>query len=402
MCRALLCCLLVLLTACAGPPPPTSVAPSATATRVATATVQQAAPPMVAATATNTSVAGGARPCPAGQPVKGVGAEDGSLRAVVPGEAEYERLPWLRCFATIEAAAAAGFPRRGVDPGGTATPGTPPASGSAGEELALVVRVIDALTIEVRLGDGQIVTVRYLGVDVPEGCDGSAGGAHNAALVGGRTVRLERDVSERDRFERLLRYVWVAGDGGVARLANEEVVRGGHAVVAVAPPDVKYEQRLLAAEREASGAGLGLWGACAGQLVPPVTPTATPLPPAPTPTPLPPTPAPPTLVPPTPVPPTPEPPPPPPPTATATPEPAPPTATQRAATATRVPPTATRPPVVAPTATPGQACHPSYPTLCLPGAPDLDCADIPQKAFPVRPPDPHGLDGDKDGIGCEN
>jgi micrococcal nuclease len=82
--------------------------------------------------------------------------------------------------------------------------------------------------------------------------------------------------------------------------------------------------------------------------------------------------------------------------------PAPPTATQRAATATRVPPTATRPPVVAPTATRAAACHPSYPTLCLPGSPDLDCADIPQKAFPVRPPDPHGLDGDKDGIGCEN
>ncbi|MFN8514263.1 MAG: excalibur calcium-binding domain-containing protein [Chloroflexia bacterium] len=42
-----------------------------------------------------------------------------------------------------------------------------------------------------------------------------------------------------------------------------------------------------------------------------------------------------------------------------------------------------------------------YPTLCLPGSPDLDCADIPQRNFPVKPPDPHRLDGDGDGVGCE-
>jgi micrococcal nuclease len=50
----------------------------------------------------------------------------------------------------------------------------------------------------------------------------------------------------------------------------------------------------------------------------------------------------------------------------------------------------------------GQNCHPSYPTLCLPGSPDLDCGDIPQKRFPVKPPDPHRLDGDNDGVGCES
>jgi len=50
---------------------------------------------------------------------------------------------------------------------------------------------------------------------------------------------------------------------------------------------------------------------------------------------------------------------------------------------------------------PKASCHPSYPTLCLPGSPDLDCIDIPQKNFPVKPPDPHRLDADKDGIGCE-
>jgi micrococcal nuclease len=49
----------------------------------------------------------------------------------------------------------------------------------------------------------------------------------------------------------------------------------------------------------------------------------------------------------------------------------------------------------------GQNCHPSYPTLCLPGAPNLDCKDIPQRNFPVLPPNPHRLDGVGVGIGCE-
>jgi hypothetical protein len=48
-------------------------------------------------------------------------------------------------------------------------------------------------------------------------------------------------------------------------------------------------------------------------------------------------------------------------------------------------------------------CDPSYPTLCiLPHSPDLDCGDIPDKNFEVLPPDPHGFDGDNDGIGCES
>jgi len=51
----------------------------------------------------------------------------------------------------------------------------------------------------------------------------------------------------------------------------------------------------------------------------------------------------------------------------------------------------------------GQAkCHPSYPDVCIPPPPpDLDCRDIPFRRFRVLPPDPHGFDGDKDGIGCE-
>jgi hypothetical protein len=52
---------------------------------------------------------------------------------------------------------------------------------------------------------------------------------------------------------------------------------------------------------------------------------------------------------------------------------------------------------------PDRNCDPSYPTLCIPpNAPDLDCDDVPKDNFPVRGRDPHGFDGEGDGIGCES
>ncbi|MEX0640879.1 MAG: thermonuclease family protein [Nitrosopumilaceae archaeon] len=56
-----------------------------------------------------------------------------------------------------------------------------------------------------------------------------------------------------------------------------------------------------------------------------------------------------------------------------------------------------------PSQTKENSCDPSYPDFCIPPPPpDLDCKDIPQKRFTVLQPDPHGFDGDKDGIGCES
>jgi hypothetical protein len=47
-------------------------------------------------------------------------------------------------------------------------------------------------------------------------------------------------------------------------------------------------------------------------------------------------------------------------------------------------------------------CDPAYPTVCIPSPPpDLDCGDIPYTNFSVLPPDPHGFDGDHNGVGCE-
>lgn len=61
------------------------------------------------------------------------------------------------------------------------------------------------------------------------------------------------------------------------------------------------------------------------------------------------------------------------------------------------------PPPSSPPPPPGGNCdRQSYPTVCIPAyPPDLDCPDVPYTNFTVRPPDPHGFDGDGDGVGCE-
>ncbi len=64
-------------------------------------------------------------------------------------------------------------------------------------------------------------------------------------------------------------------------------------------------------------------------------------------------------------------------------------------------PIVTQAPVV--TQPPVQNCDPSYPSVCIPRyPPDLDCGEITFRRFTVLPPDPHGFDGDNDGIGCES
>ena len=60
-------------------------------------------------------------------------------------------------------------------------------------------------------------------------------------------------------------------------------------------------------------------------------------------------------------------------------------------------------PPAADPAPPSGGCDPSYPTLCIPpGSADIDCPEIGATDFPVYQPDPHGFDGDGDGVGCES
>ncbi len=124
--------------------------------------------------------------------------------------------------------------------------------------------MVDGDTIRVHL-DGAVQRVRLILIDAPEvgdnlECYGDEATRFVAALLPvGAPVRLERDVSETDRFDRLLRYVYLA-DG---RMLNELIVAEGFANVATFPPDLKHLDRMREAERAAREAGRGLWSACA-------------------------------------------------------------------------------------------------------------------------------------------
>lgn len=147
--------------------------------------------------------------------------------------------------------------------------GTP--SPPAGAERALVVDVTDGDTIRVDRG-GVVERLRYIGIDAPEtvhpdepvGAWGPQASAANEALVAGRVVLLERDVSERDRYDRLLRYVWVEGSDGW-RMVNAELVAQGLAEVRAYPPDTKHDAWLRTIEAEARAAGLGIHGSDPGE-----------------------------------------------------------------------------------------------------------------------------------------
>jgi len=127
---------------------------------------------------------------------------------------------------------------------------------------ANVVKVVDGDTIKVDIA-GQVYSVRYIGIDCPEtnhpakGLEpfGPEATARNAELVAGKTVRLEKDISETDRYDRLLRYVWV---GDV--MVNETLVREGYAHSVTYPPDVKHQELFQQAEKDARENHRGLWG----------------------------------------------------------------------------------------------------------------------------------------------
>ena len=119
-----------------------------------------------------------------------------------------------------------------------------------------VARVVDGDTVVLR--DGR--RLRYIGIDTPEIGDnvelyGPQATEYNDKLVEGRRVVLERDTSNKDRFGRLLRYVYVDGI-----LVNAELVREGYAVARVYSPDTIYAQCFAALQQEAMEAQRGMWG----------------------------------------------------------------------------------------------------------------------------------------------
>lgn len=130
-------------------------------------------------------------------------------------------------------------------------------------EVADLVRIIDGDTIEVDI-NGVAYTVRYIGIDTPEtkhptrGVEpyGPEASERNRQLLGSKTVYLEKDVSETDRYGRLLRYVYVDDV-----MVNAILVQDGYAQVSTYPPDVKHVDLFLKLQREAREKNRGIWSA---------------------------------------------------------------------------------------------------------------------------------------------
>ncbi len=147
---------------------------------------------------------------------------------------------------------------------GTGNPPSSPASATVA-----VAKVVDGDTIEVEL-KGRTEKVRLLGIDTPETkdprkpvqCFGAEASAHSAELLPpGTEVRLEPDVERRDRYDRLLAYVYRASDGV---FVNLDLARGGYADLLTYPPNVAHTAELSAAVAEARREQRGLWQACGG------------------------------------------------------------------------------------------------------------------------------------------
>jgi endonuclease YncB( thermonuclease family) len=136
-------------------------------------------------------------------------------------------------------------------PAKSCVPGHPP-------QVGKVVDVIDGDTIAVLL-DGLVVKVKYIGVDAPESVSrleylGKEARNRNREMVFGRDVLLYKDESNRDRFDRLLRYVFVDD-----RFINYELVSQGFAKALDEPPDSACALLLAEAETGVKEKALGLW-----------------------------------------------------------------------------------------------------------------------------------------------
>jgi micrococcal nuclease len=129
---------------------------------------------------------------------------------------------------------------------------------------AAVVEVVDGDTARMRI-DGREQSVRYIGIDTPESvipgetpeCFGKRSAGLNRKLVESERVTLVFGAERRDRYDRLLAYVYV-GD----LFVNAEIVRRGFARTLAIAPNTDFADRFTRLQQAAANAGRGLWGAC--------------------------------------------------------------------------------------------------------------------------------------------
>lgn len=133
-------------------------------------------------------------------------------------------------------------------------------------ERTVVSKVVDGDTLELVSGK----TVRFIGIDTPEtvdprrpvGCFGKEASNETKGLLSGKEVILQKDVSDTDKYGRLLRLIFLPLPNGQILFVNDYLVREGFARVLTYPPDVKYNEKFRQAENEAKENKRGLWGNC--------------------------------------------------------------------------------------------------------------------------------------------
>jgi micrococcal nuclease len=137
------------------------------------------------------------------------------------------------------------------------------ASPERSRTTATVEKVIDGDTI--LLTDGE--EVRYIGIDTPEiyenDCFATEAARANSDLVSGKSVTLVKDTSEKDKYGRLLRYVYVGNPDDInAVFINDVLIKNGYAKVMTITPDMKFSDKFTTSESYAKQTLLGLWGKC--------------------------------------------------------------------------------------------------------------------------------------------
>lgn len=130
------------------------------------------------------------------------------------------------------------------------------------EETYEVLRVVDGDTIQIDY-NGTKEKVRLIGIDTPESVhpdeaknteNGKIASDYTKELLTGKFVKLELDVQERDKYGRILAYVYLDGE-----MVNKKLLADGYAQVATFPPNVKYVDEFTEIQKEAKEAKRGLW-----------------------------------------------------------------------------------------------------------------------------------------------
>ena len=145
------------------------------------------------------------------------------------------------------------------------------------QQTTTVTRIVDGDTLKVFYLEGE-ESIRLIGIDTPESRvnkktkkDAKRSGQDIETIIAmgkrateyveslvkpGGLITIEFDVQERDRYKRLLGYVYLSN----GKMLNEEIVKAGYASVMTIPPNVKYKDRFLIAYQEARERKVGLWG----------------------------------------------------------------------------------------------------------------------------------------------